>query len=192
MTDRIPERFIAKKQIFKLLGESFFIETPAGELLCYSHQKAFRLKEDIRVYADREKTRELISIRARQMIDFAAAYDVVDSRTGEKLGVLRRKGFASIVRDTWEILDPSERPLASLMEDSTGMALVRRLALNLIPQTFHLDAPDGRRLGTIVQKFNPLRLTYEVDLSGDQPPTLSRPLAIAAVVLLLAVEGRQE
>lgn len=191
MDFRALDRFVAKRQIFKLLGESFFIETPAGELLLHSHQKAFRLKEDIRVYADRGRTRELFSIRARQIIDFAAAYDVVDSARGEHLGVIRRKGFASLVRDSWEILGPDETLIARLREDSTGMAMLRRV-VNLIPQHFHLEDASGRRLGRIDQRFNPFRHTFDVDLSEDPEDRLPRGLALAAVLLLLAIEGRQQ
>jgi uncharacterized protein YxjI len=190
MDYRQLDHFVAKRRIFSFLGESFLVETPAGELLLYSHQKAFRLKEDIRVYADRSKSQELLAIRARQMIDFAAAYDVVDSTTGTTLGVLRRRGFASLVRDRWEILDPEERLVAHLQEDSTGMALLRRVA-NFIPQHFHLVDASGRHLGQIDQRFNPFRHTFDVRLEPDHEQKLPVALALAAVLLLLAIEKRQ-
>ena len=46
---------------------------------------------------------ELLSIQARQIIDFSAAYDVYDGSTGSKVGALKRKGMKSILRDECEI-----------------------------------------------------------------------------------------
>ena len=45
----------------------------------FSEQKMFRLREDIRVYSDESKSQEVLSIKARQILDFSAAYDVVDT-----------------------------------------------------------------------------------------------------------------
>ncbi len=39
------------------------------------------------------------------MLDFSASYQVTDSTTGEVIGSLRRKGWSSLFRDSWEILD---------------------------------------------------------------------------------------
>ena len=39
-------------KVFKLLGGSFYVRDAAGTLVAFSEQKAFKLKEDIRVYAD--------------------------------------------------------------------------------------------------------------------------------------------
>jgi len=75
-----------------------------GNLVMFSEQKMFRWKEDIRVYADESKMREVLSIKARQIMDFYAAYDVVDTEMNQKVGALRRKGWRSMVRDEWEVL----------------------------------------------------------------------------------------
>jgi hypothetical protein len=53
-------------------------------LLLFSEQKMFKLREDIRVYSDEAKTQEVLAIKARQIMDFSAAYDVVESATGQK------------------------------------------------------------------------------------------------------------
>ncbi|NIA15532.1 MAG: hypothetical protein GWP08_15830 [Nitrospiraceae bacterium] len=55
---------------------------------------------------------ELLCIQARSILDFSAAYDVVDSTTGEKAGALKRKGLKSILRDAWIIMDADDREYA--------------------------------------------------------------------------------
>ena len=89
-----------------------------GQLVLYSEQKAFKLREDIRLYSDETKAEELITISARSIIDFSAAYDVVDATTGERVGALRRKGLSSILRDEWLILDVDEIELGRINECS--------------------------------------------------------------------------
>ncbi|MBL8107698.1 MAG: hypothetical protein JNJ72_19170, partial [Anaerolineales bacterium] len=70
--------YLLKRQAIALTGRFRFYD-PMGNLVMFSEQKMFRWKEDIRVYADEEKTREVLSIKARQMMDFSASYDVVDT-----------------------------------------------------------------------------------------------------------------
>ena len=198
MSTTIPElyqhdQFVARKQVFKLFGAGFHVWSTDGRLLAYSKQKAFRLREDIRVYADEAQTVELLYIQADRVIDWAASYHVTDSQTGEPIGSLRRKGWSSLFRDTWEILDPEGNVRAHVLEDSGWKATLRRLheaIAWLMPQTFLIQA-DGQTVGVMRQNLQLWAQKYFVDLSMDTAGLLPRPLAVAAVVLLLAIEGRQ-
>jgi hypothetical protein len=189
----LHEQFVARRQVFKLFGAGFHLYAPDGRLLAYSKQKAFRLKEDIRVFADQAMTQEILCIQADRIIDWSAAYQVYDSQTGEHYGTLRRKGWTSLFRDAWEVLDGDGVVRGRVIEDSGGLAFVRRvieLASLLIPQTFRLEVGD-EVVGTMKQNFNPFVQKYSVDLTHDTEGLLPRPLAVAAVILLLAIEGRQ-
>ena len=187
------ETFTARRQVFKLFGAAFHLYAPDGRLLAYSKQKAFKLKEDIRVFADEAMTHELLLIQADRIIDFSAAYKITDSETGESIGTLRRKGWSSMFRDSWEILDPDGALRGKVLEDSGWKAMARRLidlVAVLLPQTFLIQV-DGRTVGTVRQNFDFFAKKYFVDLTHDADGALPRPLAIATVVLLLAIEGRQ-
>src|SRR5690349_19157229 len=96
--------YTIRRKVFTLLGAKFHIYDPQGKLVGFSQQKAFKLKEDIRVYADEAKTDERLIILARQIVDFGAAYDVIDAKTQQKVGALKRKGWTSIVRDSWIVM----------------------------------------------------------------------------------------
>ena len=187
------DHFVAQRQFFKIFGAAFFLKSLDGRLLAYSKQKAFKLKEDIRVYADEEQTVELLYIQADRIIDFSAAYKVTDSQTGEHIGSLRRKGWSSMFRDRWEMLDPEGHVRGSVVEDSGWKALVRRtieVAALVLPQTYNLPV-DGETVATMQQNFFGIPSKFTVDLSFDTLGQLPRPLAIATVILLLAIEGRQ-
>lgn len=186
----ISDQFLLKRQVFALTGK-FRIYNPQGQLVMFSQQKMFRLKEDIRVYSDELKTRELLYIQARQILDFSAAYDVIDSQSGMKVGVLRRKGLRSIVQDEWHVLDASDQQIGVLREDSMAQALLRRLLLgSLLPQNYDLLFGDTR-VADLRQRFNLFRYELDIDCSMDTSRHLDRRLAIAAGILLATVEGKQ-
>ena len=183
--------FVAKRDVFTI-GGAFRIMTPEGRLVFYSRQKLFKLREDIRVYADIEKTKEILCIQARQILDFSAAYDVIDSETKEKVGALRRKGLHSIMRDKWEILDKNDNYLGKIEEDSLFKAIIRRFFFNLLPQTYALMSKAEKPLGRIRQIFNLFIHKFSIDFSQDKEKILDRRLGLAGVILLMAIEGKQK
>lgn len=184
-------QYLLKRQVFALTGKLRFYD-PAGNLVLFSEQRMFKLREDIRIYADEAKTQEVLAIKARQIIDFSAAYDVVDSSTGQSVGALRRKGLKSILRDEWELLDTSDNVIGLLFEDNMTLAMLRRLILgSLLPQNY--DATVGEeRVADIKQRFNIFRYELDVDFSMDSARKLDRRLGLAAATLLAIIEGRQE
>jgi hypothetical protein len=187
------DRFIARRQVFRLFGAGFTIVGLDGAPLAASEQKAFKLREEIRVNDGSPGGAEILQIKADRIIDFSAAYKVTDSLTGEHVGTLRRKGWSSLFRDSWEILDAEGIVRGKVTEDSPWKAAVRRtieLAALLLPQSFHIEI-DGQVVGTMRQNFNIFVHKFDVDLTLDTEGMLPRPLALATVILLLAIEGRQ-
>jgi len=183
--------YTIRRKILTVFGAKFHVYREDGSVAGFSHQKAFKLKEDIRLYTDESMAEELMSIKARQVVDFAAAYDVVDSAEGRKVGAARRKGWSSVLRDAWEILDENDRPIARLKEDSAAAAFFRRFLSNLIPQRFELTSVDGDRpLATLRVRFNPF--VYKLEVQVHEGADLDPRLVLAAGVLLAAIEGRQQ
>ena len=183
-------RYLLKRQAIALAGKFRFYD-PAGNQVMFSEQKMFKWREDIRVYADENKTQEVLSIKARQILDFSAAYDVVDSTMNQKVGALRRRGLQSILRDEWEVLDANDIVIGKLFEDSVGLALLRRFLLgSWLPQNYDITVGD-ERVADLKQRFNPLRYELDVDFRMDTSQRLDHRLGLAAGILLAAVEGKQ-
>jgi hypothetical protein len=183
--------YLLKRQVLALTGK-LRLYNPTGDLVLYCQQKMFRLREDIRAFSDESQSQELLYIQARQIIDFSAAYDVIDSQSAARVGVLRRRGWKSLLRDEWEVLDAAEQPLGTLQEDNPTRALLRRFLLGAwLPQDYDLIIGD-QRAADLRQRFNLFR--YEMDLDFNQPAAarLDRRLGIAAAILLAIIEGRQE
>ena len=181
--------YLIRRKVLSLVDTKFHVYDPGERLIAYAKQAGFKLKEDIRIFTDESERQALVIIEARQVIDFSAAYDVRDGATSKKLGVLRRKGWASFLRDSWEFLDATDRLVAALQEDSAGMALLRRF-INLIPQKSHVEA-GGRMLATYKQHFHPFVFKLDVDVTPAGQQALDPRMFLAAGILLAAIEGRQ-
>jgi hypothetical protein len=182
--------YLLRRQVFALTGKFRFYD-PSENLVMFSEQKMFKLREDIRVYSDETKSQEVLSIKARQIIDFSAAYDVLDNAYNQKVGTLRRKGWSSMLRDEWQVLDANENQIGVLFEDSMGMALLRRFLLgSWLPQNYDITLGE-MRVADLKQNFNLFRYELNLDFSMDPSQKLDRRLGIAAGILLAAVEGRQ-
>jgi hypothetical protein len=182
--------YLLQRQALALTGKFRFFD-PTGNLVMFSEQKMFRLREDIRVYGDEGKTQEVLSIKARQILDFSAAYDVVDTAMNQKVGALRRRGLRSILRDEWEVLDASDTVIGKLFEDSVGLAMLRRFLLgSWLPQNYDITVGETR-VADLKQRFNLFRYELDLDFRMDTAQRLDRRLGIAAGILLAAVEGKQ-
>ena len=183
------QTYLLQRQVFAITGKFRFYD-PLGNLVMFSEQKMFKLREDIRVYSDENKSQEVLSIQARQIIDFSAAYDVVDTAYNQKIGTLRRKGWSSMFRDEWQVLDANDNQIGVLFEDSMGLALLRRFLLgSLLPQNYDIVFGE-QRVADLKQRFNLFRYELDIDMSMSMGQ-LDPRMGIAAGILLAAVEGRQ-
>jgi uncharacterized protein YxjI len=181
--------YLFRRKVFKIFGGAFHVYGKDGRLLLFSKQKAFKLKEDFRIYADESLSHELLIIKTPQILDFGATYYVTDAAGQEPVGAVARKMLKSVVRDEWRFLSPENREIGRLTEKSLAGALASRV-INLIPQKYDIETADGTVVARIKQRFNPFVLKY--GLTIERPDSsLDRRLIVAAGVLLAGIEGRQ-
>ncbi len=188
------DSYMIRQKVMKLLGGEFHIYSDESmeNIIGYSKQKALKLKEDIRVYSDESQSTELLTIKAETVIDFSSGYGVTDAQTGESLGSIKRKGFKSLLKDSWIVLDSTGNEVGTLGEDSGGMALVRRFvpfAALLMPQQFILRVNGISGEVTFTQKMNPV--VHKLIVSGVLSSGIDPRLVAGAAVLLIAIEGKQ-
>jgi len=182
-------QYVLKRHLLKLIGARFSIYDAGGNQVLVAEQQGFKLKEAIRLHPYDVSNPPVLGIFARKVMDFSGAYDVVDLTTNEKIAVFKRKGWNSIVRDEWELLDPWDRPLGQMLEDNMMMALVRRFLTNLVPQNYDLLV-GGQRQVDLKQNFNPF--SYHLNVTFDGAPSqFDRRIGLAGAILLAAIEGRE-
>lgn len=99
------------------LASDFNITDKNGNSVAYVRQKMFKLKEDVIVFNDESKTKELFRIQANQWIDFNASYSIKDT-IGKSFGRLARKGVRSIWKSTYEVLDENDKAKFTITEDN--------------------------------------------------------------------------
>lgn len=100
------------------LASDFNITDKNGNYVAYVRQKMFKLKEDVIVFNDESKSKELFRIRANQWIDFNASYSLNDIVDNKNYGRLARKGMRSIWKASYDILDSKDQPKFKVQEDS--------------------------------------------------------------------------
>lgn len=205
------EKYTIRRQVLKLFGAGFHIYDDQARVIGYCKQKAFKLREDLRLFTSEACTEELLRISTPHIIDFGATY-TVSLPTGEPIGHFVRKGMkSSFVRDEWLVLSPESRELATIQEDSTLLGMLRRYIEYVsvfFPEKFHMTSQGGTPVATFRQHFNPFiyRLGITVaehvedgggsDGSGGpgavaETGELDDLMILAAGVLLASIEGRE-
>lgn len=185
--------YLLRQKVLKILGAAFHIYDPEGNVVLYSKQKAFKLKEDIRIYADESMAEEVLTIRTQSVWDISGTYDVFDPIANETVGALKRKGLKSMLKDEWLILDAQGQEAGMISEDSMLKAVVRRTieaASAFMPQAYHATW-NGQPVAVFKQNFNPFVRKIAIDFTPDTGNLLDPRLGLAAAVLLCAVEGKQ-
>jgi len=187
------QNYVITKKLLQAFGGTFYLYDANENLVLWASQKAFKLKEDFRIYSDENKSQEILRVSARSILDFSAAYDVYDSQSNQKLGAFKRQGLkSSFVQDTWTLMDWNDAEIGMCQEDSAFMGVVRRFvdyANLLIPQRYDVIV-GGQQIATFQQGRNPFSSRMEIQF--DQPNVAyDRRLVLALAMLLEAIEGKQ-
>ena len=182
-------RFIARRKLFSFLDLKFYFEDDAGNGFGFVKRKALELREDIRVFTDESMMTALLVVTARSILDFSSAYDVVESASNQKVGALKRRGWKSLMRDEWIIVDANDLEIGRIREDSAVLALLRRFVTNLIPQSYDFEVA-GSPVGCATHTFNIFAPQMNVDSTADVSHALAPLIRIASTALLISLEGR--
>ena len=94
-----------------------------GTLMFYVKQKAFKLKEAVTVYADREQTLPVYTMKADRVLDFRANYQFTDAE-GRDIGSVRGEGMRSIWTSRYTILDAEGAPDLEISEDNPWVKVI--------------------------------------------------------------------
>jgi hypothetical protein len=192
-----------RRKFFKFFGASITIfDGSTGNAVGYIIMKAFRLRGDIRVFADKEQHQELVHIGGRQIVSFKPSYDVTDSATGQQLITVRFQSLRSyLYRVRVDLLDASGSQYGYVQETSSQLAIMRRwlgllpfgdyleLIFAWVPQTFDIMyAPGGETpqiAGKITHRKNPVIVKMSLDTTQAQ--TNIDPRINIAVCTILSI-----
>jgi hypothetical protein len=179
--------YTVKQSYWSFLGRVTRVFAPDGSLVAYVKRPIFKWKEELMIYADEAQTQPLLTVKARHAIAINMVRDVFDAGTGELVGSIRQRGFKSMFRDTWDILDPGEQVVGLMQED--GSSFLRRLFPILLGK-WHIELHSDP-VAYVKQVWRFFAKEYTLDLSlnsGRMDPRF----AMACAVLALMAETRRE
>ncbi len=157
-------------------------EDDSPDPILTAKKKKLKLKEDFRFTTPDGE--EAFRVKADSVLDIAAAYDIVDSRSGTRVGSVKRE-VASMFKHEYTLLDADGTPVAVLREDNHLMAALRRLVTTIIPFSYDIVTPSGEKVGDVGEQFS-LRDKYTIDLYDD---TVDPRLVVVGTVVVDAIEG---
>lgn len=172
----------------------------ADEPFLISTEETLAITEDVRFSAP-ESGEAVLWVKSESVLDVAAAYDVIDERTGEYVGSIQRS-VISALRHDYELRDHSGDLLATIEEASWLKALFRRQVTDALPFTYRIEGPEDEPYGEISEGFG-FRDEYEITLepgteASTEPPASAEPaastaldprLAVVAIVIIDEIEG---
>lgn len=159
---------------------------PDGELAATAERPFFRVRTELVVYADEARMVPLFVIRTRRLATIDREHDLLDPG-GQRLGSLRTRGFASLVRHQWDILAGGDELAGEMIEE--GPALWRRF-FRLLPGAHRIDL--GRRtVARVKQEFHFFRRIFHLSILPVEDPIEPR-FAIACALVAMMADLRRE
>lgn len=168
-----------------------------GDLVLYVKQKAFKLKEDVTVFADEAQSRPVYRITADRIIDFNARYEITSSSTGEILGAVKRQGMKSFWKSHYDVTDARGAVAFSVREANPWVKVFDSL-LGEVPvigmltgYAFHpayvVARPNGTPMFRVTKRPAFLEGKYRVTIEGKYTEA-DEALALPAMIMMLLLE----
>lgn len=169
------------------IANQYWIENAQDQMLGYTRQKIFKLKEDIRIFTDDSMTQELFRIKQRQIVDTWGTFAVIDTPTEVCVGMIKRSISSAILEDLYYILDPNGQQIGSVIE-RTGRGLARKYVPlgGLIPEQVKVEF-YGQQVAEIKQQFKIIGDIWEIDCTRV-PSHVDRRVLLAGMILMGMIE----
>jgi hypothetical protein len=178
-------RYRIKRRFWSVFERTFRVFTSDGQLMMLVKHPVFRLREEFTVFGDEAQTRPLLLVKSRQVVAINFCFDVVDAENQEFLGTVQKRGFRSIVRDKFLILDRAGNEIG--YSEEQGASILRRFIPLLTSK--HAIFINGQRVAYIRQIFRFFTKEFEVTI---MPGTIDTRFVLTCALLALMAEARRE
>jgi uncharacterized protein YxjI len=186
---------------FKILAiaQQVSMTDSSGAQIAYVKQKAFKLKEDVQVFADKEQTRLLFTVKADRILDFNARYQFADAQ-GNPLGSVKRQGMKSLWKTHYDIMDQNDMVVLSINEENAWIK-VWDAVLGEIPiigiftgylfnPAYLITRPDGSVILRLAKKPAFLEGKFELQKKGEPTPDEETRALLGMLMMLLLERGK--
>ncbi len=186
---------------FKFLTISSYIRVvdATGQLVSYAKQRAFRLKEDVTIFADEEQTQPVYHIKADRIIDIGATYSI-STADGRSLGALRQHGMRTLWSATYDILDDNGSAIGRVREQDPWVKVIDTLIGEIpflgfvvaqwINPTYLIDGADGAALLRMRKRPSLIERRFIIEQEAPLPSRLESLVLPAVLMVVLLERGR--
>jgi len=182
------------------VAPQIFVKDAQGGSICYVKQKLFKFKEDIQVFSDESKSRQIASIKANKVLDWSARYFFTDNE-GNDVGSVGRQGMRSIWRARYDVFNPGDEAADFKVQEENPWTKVMDGVLGGIPilgmfsgYFFHPSYVATRADGTPVMRVKKQAAFFEgkftIEKLADLSPQEEVNLIYAFLMLLLLERSR--
>ena len=177
------------------LSNDFTAQDANGNTVAYVRQKMLKLMEEVQVFNNESRSELNYTIRANKWLEFSATYTFTD-RMGYETGRIVRKGWASLWKANYEILDEKqqtdlviheENPWAKIFDSMVGeLPLVGMLTGYLFHPSYIATRPDGTQVARLKKEPSFFGRKFTIDkLSQFQTGEEDRLLLGLMMLILL-------
>lgn len=183
------------------IAPQFYMEYPSGKTAAYLKQRAFKLKEDIKVFEDDSQKRLLHSIKADRILDFGATYHFHSAQQGI-MGYTKQHGIKSMWRTHFDI-GSDDGILYSIQQENPIIEVVESL-LSMVPllgpiltifsgyvlnPTYVVKTVDDRPVARMTRKPAFFEGKFELRKEADLSPEQQELIILSMLTLLLMQRG---
>ncbi len=183
-------------KVLTFFGQQMTMRDARGEVVYYVKQKAFKLKEDVLVYADEAQTKLAYRMQADRILDISAAYNITlpDERSA---GSLKREGMKSFWKATYQIKDSAGADIGVIHEENPWMKALEFLlgeipilgtvAGYVINPAYLVEMPAGRPLVRVQKRASIFERSFRIELIST-PSLAQETLLFPAILMMVLLE----
>jgi uncharacterized protein YxjI len=177
------------------LGQQVKVTDATDKVVCFVKQKAFKLKEDVIIFADEAQVVQVCQIKADRILDISASY-TISLPDGRPIGKLKRQGMKSLWKASYELQDTNgtqvgliheENPWIKVADAVVGeIPVVGLIAQRFINPAFLVDIPEGQPVLRVQKRPSLIDRRFEIQQVTPVSPEwewLLIPSVMMAVLL---------
>lgn len=155
-----------------LLNPQFSVTDGQGRMVAFVKQKAFKLKEDISVFATEAQTNLRFKIKADRWLDYNASYRFTDAN-GKDCGRLVRKGARSLWKAEYELYDEAGKQDLVIKEENAWVKVLDNifgeipilgmLSGYLFNPKYNVTRPNGTQVAVFHKKPDLISRAFELE-----------------------------
>lgn len=190
------------KLSFKIvaIAPQIYVGDAQGSPVCYVKQKLFKLKEDIIVFSDASKSRQIANIKSNKILDWSARYFFTDSQ-GADIGSIGRRGFKSIWRASYDVFNPGdespdfsiheENPWTKVLDSILGdIPILGFLSSYFLHPSYIATRPNGTPVMRVQKQPAFFEGKFKIEKITDLQPQEELNLIYSFLMLLLLERDR--